>query len=179
MKKTILMIIVASIALAMSATPLIGMVIADPAQGQKVPITLIWTQTQLTTIERNDTASGVSHRHIHVWYNIQLTIDNTATLSGTAFAERDNVVRPPQDGFLYGDRVLRDYYVLSFPSEGGGFEGNAILQLTDYTSLTVYNAMTHGLFHGTGAFEGQTINAGRDWGPAGQTATWTGYLLKS
>ncbi|HLN44399.1 MAG TPA: hypothetical protein VK209_01690 [Candidatus Sulfotelmatobacter sp.] len=76
-----------------------------------------------------------------------------------------------------GMQICNDYYVVSFPIVGGGFEGNSHISLSNYVNATTYTALVHSLFHGTGAFEGQTLNVGVDRGPAANMV-WEGYLLK-
>jgi hypothetical protein len=64
---------------------------------------------------------------------------------------------------------------------GGTFEGQAIIVLQDYTIVEgvpdYVRGKAHALLQGTGAFEGQTINAGHKWVPFGPI-TWSGFLLE-
>ena len=170
MNKKILVIFVALMAVAMLATPLVAMVTAEPSQGQKVPVTLQWTATGTTTLERNDT-DGLSHRLLRTTWKVKLFIDGSTTpIEGTAVSIRHVL-------WAYSKlqmAVYDEYYELSFPT--GGFEGNGHILLTDYAGGTNYDVRIHALFHGTGAYEGQTLNVGRDKGPA--SFEWEGYLLK-
>ena len=170
--KKVLIIFVALMAMAALATPLVGMVTAEPTEGQKVPVTIQWTPTGTTTLERNDT-DGLSHRLLRTTWNVKLFIDGSATpIDGTAVSIRHVL-------YAYAKlqmAVYEEYYELTFPTEGGGFEGNGHILLTDYAGGTNYDVRIHALFHGTGAYEGQTLNVGRDKGPA--SFVWEGYLLK-
>ena len=171
MNKKIAGIAVVLLAAVMLATP----VLAAPPQEKKVPITLTWTITSQVLIEMRIT-NGVVHRHVHVNWDVELVIDGGPPVTATAFTERNLLIVPQKDG---GNLVIRDYYVIDIPGEEGGFEGNALILLDGFiagTPNTWEASKAHGLFKGTGAFEGQTINAGRHWGPQ-ISPTWTGYLL--
>ncbi len=163
--------------LGLAATLLMGLfiavpVIANPADGQKVPVEIKWKPTGSTLLDRLD-SDGLSHRWIRTTWNVELYIDGSLTpITGTAVTERLVL-------WAFSKLQMAIYnedYVLSFPTLGGGFEGNAHLVLKDYVSATDYQMKVHGLFQGTGDLEGQTINAGLDWGPPNYT--WQGYLLK-
>lgn len=177
MVKKVSVISTALMVVALLATLLVGMVMADPTDGQKVPVVVTYTPIpgQQITIERFDTEGNTSHREISLNYTVRLFIGDAVTpLVGKVVGSRSAMWMHQKDG-LHG--ILHDYYVFSFPTEGGGFEGNAILLFTDYVSSASYTVhMIHGVFHGTGTFEGQTLTAGRDEGPP--SMTWTGYLLK-
>lgn len=167
MNKKILMVAVALMAVVMLATP----VFADPTQGQKAAITINWTRTNRITVDEWWSSDLVRHRHMHVWWDVELIIDGGPPLPGTGYTERDAVRVTQKDGF---NNVLHDYYVLTF--DGGGFEGNALIMVQNQGTPD-FRGRAHGLFMGTGDFEGQTINAGHGWVPAGPPV-WTGYLLK-
>ncbi len=163
------MLFVALIGLAISATPVLG----TPPAEKKVPVTIEFKGIPNTTelLYRLD-SDGLSHRVQRQYWTVTLFIDDSTTpILGTAVSERQ---------VLWAYSKLRmavnnDYYEISFPTEEGGFEGNAHLLLTNYVAGN-YDIQIHALFHGTGDFEGQTLNVGRDKGPAGWV--WEGYLLK-
>ena len=150
-------------------------VIAGPTNGQKVPVTLKFTVIKGAPGERWDTNGNTSQRRDwRINYTVYLSIDGAAPIVGKSVDVRDAMVFR---GEKVGMEVYRQDTVMSFPTEGGTFEGNEMLLLTDVNigpPLTFY-LKAHAVFHGTGAFEGQTINADYD-GPQG--GVWTGYLLK-
>lgn len=176
MKKVFLIAMVVII-VALMATP----VLAVPEQGQKLPISLKFTATT--------TADGIHHvnvpgdfvlnegsigqrRDAVTSYKVELSIDGAVAIVGFSIAERPvcvyNVIKHQR-------MIMHEIHVMDFSTEEGGFEGNALLQFTDYVSPSNFQIAAHGTFHGTGAFEGQTIVASYE-GPAG--GTWTGYILK-
>jgi hypothetical protein len=167
-KAAVVIVVFALLMLTIGVLP----VLAEPTNGQKVPVKIKWAATGTTTLERND-SDGLSHRILKTTWNVQLFIDDAVTpLYGTAVSIRQVL-------YAYAKlqmAVYNDDYVISFPTEEGGFEGSAHLLLTDYAGGTNYNIQIHGLFHGTDAFEGQTLNVGVDKGPA--SFVWEGYLLK-
>jgi hypothetical protein len=156
------------------ATLLVGMVWAEPTEGQKVPVELTFTAAGSTTVESSKNNGGITHAsYLRNWI-VALSIDGAPPIIGEAVDAQRNVTGAYSK---LGMGILHDEYVIWFATEGGGFEGNAILQITDWVSNTApYDIMTHGVFQGTGAFEGQTLNVGVEKGPA--SLTWTGYLLK-
>ncbi len=176
MNKKVLVIFVALMAVVMLATPLVGMVTAEPTEGQKVPVTLKWANVGPTTTITHDVKGNVSHRVMTQNWKVNITIGDAVTpIQGTAVGERQTL-------YIYGrklhgvDQVANDHYVISLPD--GGFEGNCHILITDWNSTSrTYNVHLHALFHGTGAYEGQTLNV---WqiGP-GTNFLWEGYLLKS
>ena len=175
MKKKILGIIIVLLAVAMLATP----VLAVPTKGQKVPITMKWARTSNMLLERNDTKGGISHRSLSQTWTVQLFIDGAEIpLEGTAVVIRETHMRHTKKGGV--DQIIIDHYDISFPTEEGGFEGNEHMLLTDYVSGpdgATFDVVLHALFHGTGEFEGQILNAGVDKGP-GATMEWEGFILK-
>lgn len=174
MNEKVLGITIVFLIAAIMATP----VFADPTQGQKASINLTWTNMSTVNIEVK-ISGNVVHRHQHITWDIELAIDGGPTLYGTAFVDRDMLIVRQKDGRRL---VTVDYCELSFPDEEGGFEGNALIMLEGFSSGPPpiwERSKGHGLFQGTGALEGQTINAGRHWHPFGESQTiWTGYLLK-
>lgn len=169
-----------SLALVMLLT-FAGSVIAAPTEGQKDAITLSWTLSSSKVIDT--LLSGpIVHRHVHNTWDVRLTFVATGDFYvGTAITERDVTIVPEPDR-VGTQRNYRDYYSITFPiqeglAQAGGFDGNAMVFAQHYgtSSMTVW---THGLFKGTGAFEGQTINAGVPPYEAANSMTWEGYLLK-
>lgn len=155
--------------------------IAAPTDGQKEAITLSWKTKSYEVIDTLN-SGPIIHRHVHYVWDVKLTYVATGDfITGTALNERDVTIVPEPDG-VGTQRNYRDYYSITFPvqtglTEAGGFEGNAMIFAQNYgtTSITVW---THGLFKGTGAFEGQTINAGVPPWESLNSMTWEGYLLK-
>lgn len=174
MKKAVLAITVALMTAALLLTSLVGMVLADPTKGQKVPVEMTFAATGSTTVESTKNNGDITHASYLRNWAVALSIDGATPIIGEIVNSERYVIGAY--GKL-GMGILHDEYVISFATELGGFEGRAILQITDWVSNTEpYNMMIHGVFHGTGAFEGQTLNVGVDKGPA--SLTWTGYLLK-
>jgi hypothetical protein len=175
MNKKVLVTFVALMAVAMLATPLVGLATAKSPGEQKVPVKIVWAPVagSSTTIEINY-SDGLSHRVITNKWTLQLFIDDAVTpVAGTANCTRYVLyafAKEPQMG------VYHDEYVISFPSLGGGFEGTAQFRIYDYVSSTNYNIQVHAVFKGTGDCEGKTLNVGVDRGPA--NLQWEGYLLK-
>ncbi len=176
MKKAILVTVIAFLAVSMLAAP----VFAAPPVEKKVPVTLKWAPVSGSSIviERRDVNGNVSHRIITQNWKVNLTIGDSVTpIVGTGVVMRQTLYRYSKPNGVV-DQVVNDYYVVSFPTLGGGFEGNVHIMLANYVNSTNYNVIVvHGLFHGTGALEGQTLNAGVDQGP-GANMLWEGYLLK-
>jgi hypothetical protein len=173
--------IVSLLAVLLVSTFVLPLAMASPDQGQKVPIKITWEGATTTSYNVWTTPGGVVHREATLSFsNIKIYIDDSATpLTATAVETRYATWN--QD---LTHRACHRSYVITIPAQGttsaGGFEGNSNLQIFDYitTPTTTYIAMAKGLFHGFGAFEGQTINAGDDWGINEKIPTWEGYLLK-
>ena len=64
--------------------------------------------------------------HVNHIFNVELAIDDGPTYSGTAFIDRKMLFVPQENGM---NCLMRDDYVLSFPDQQGGFEGNAMVLL--------------------------------------------------
>lgn len=174
MNKKILGIAVALMAVAMLATP----VMAKPTKGNKVAVTLIFTSRTSKTVVDEWVSGGVTHRLLINTWNVRLEIDGGPTFEGTAIDER-KIVAVTQKNEV--DQICRSYYELSFPDEGGGFEGNSLLIQDGFTGAPPPlwdKTKIHYLLRGTGAFEGQTINVGKTWTPFGGILGASGYLLK-
>ena len=151
--------------------------LAAPTNGQKVPVTIKFNAYGNIPGERWDTNGGIiQRRDFTMFYHVSIIIDGAPPLLGECVAMRDSMFNTKEMS-----NICREYYVVSFPSlpPEDTFEGNGLLLITDYNPgpPVTFNIMTHGLFHGTGAFEGQTINAGYS-GPFPGGPGWTGYLLK-
>jgi hypothetical protein len=165
--------VVVLMAVAMLTPP----VMAVPTQGQKAAIILRWSNPTYSSPEVKP-SGNVVHMHWQWTWDLELEIDGRPTIYGTAYVDRD-LLRVNQK---IGERwVALDYCELSFPDEDGGFEGNALIMLTEYDpdSRTWETSKSHGLFQGTGAFEGQTLNCGNHWKPYSAGAPeWLGYIQK-
>jgi hypothetical protein len=155
--------------------------VADPTKGQKEPITIVWLKSTTTSASQWMTPSGVVHRTATLSSNLEIYI-GAATTPLKATAVETRYAEWNQEDLTH--RSCHRNYVITIPAQGkteaGGFEGNSKLQIFDYvtTPVTSYNAFANGLFHGFGANEGQTINAGDDWGLNESPIVWTGYILK-
>lgn len=151
-------------------------VMAAPSEEQKVAVKVTFTITSSIVVERWTTDGNISHRLLSQVWSVDLTIGDSSTpIKGTAAVIRDTDYRYTKPGGV--DQVINDDYVFSFPTEGGGFEGHSHAMITDYISRTDYDIRVHVLLHGTGEFEGQTLNAWQSG--SGATPLWEGYLLKS
>lgn len=159
-------------ALALLLTTFTLPVMAEPTDGQKVAVTLKFTPVGGPSGDRWTTNGGVTQvRDAGLTFNLELTIDGVATpIIGESFAERDAMGKRPEM-VLY-----HEHHVMYFPTEGGGFEGYDLLKITDMKSGTEFTLQAHGVYQGTGAFEGQTLNLWRDKGQS--NPVWEGYLLK-
>ena len=159
-------------ALALLLTSFALPVIAAPTEGQKVTVTLKFTPVGGPPGDRWTTNGGVTQvRDAGLTFNLELTIDGVATpIIGESVATRDAMGQRPEM-VLY-----HEHHVMWFPTEGGGFEGYDLLKITDMKSGTDFTLQAHGVYQGTGAFEGQTLNLWRDKGPS--NPVWEGYLLK-
>ena len=149
---------------------------AAPPEEKKVPVNVTFKVTLNKLIENFTTEGNVSHRIYLQNWDVSLTIGDSSTpIKGTAVVDRDTDYRYVKPSVV--NQVINDHIVMSFPTEGGGFEGHAQSIITDWDSATrTYNIRVHVLLQGTDAFEGQTLNAWQS-GP-GTTPLWEGYLLK-
>ena len=80
-----------------------------------------------------------------------------------------------------GKMIIVDYYVFTFGD--GGFEGNGLVILDGFVPAppppaSWEQSLARGLFQGTGAFEGQTLNVGHPFWSMPGPPTWIGYWLK-
>jgi hypothetical protein len=160
-------------AVAMLATP----VLASPTKGNKVAVTLTFANRIPNVIDEWD-SGGVTHTLVINTWKVILEIEGGPTYTGTAIDER-KIVAVTQKNEV--DQICRSYYELSFPSAGGGFEGNSLLIIDGFTGPPPPmwdKTKIHYLFRGTGAFEGQTLNVGETWTPFGGPLGASGYLLK-
>jgi len=158
---------------AVLATP----TLAAPPEEKKVEVEVTFTISSNTLVERYTTNGNISHRIYDQDWDVFLTIGKGSTpIEGTAEVYRETDYRYTKPGGV--DQVINDCYVFSFPSVEGGFEGQSHSIVTDWSPppTGTYNIRVHVLLHGTGAFEGQTLNAWQN-GP-GTVPLWEGYLLK-
>jgi hypothetical protein len=155
--------------------------IASPTQGKKETVVISWGKgTAVPNTEiKWETPSGVVHREVQMYFaNVQIFIgDSTTPLKGFAYETR--YAEWNQEGLNH--RSCHRYYEISILGQDlktvvGTFEGNSKLLIDDYVSAASYTVMAHGVFHGTGLYDGQMINAGEKWTDQ-STVTWTGYIL--
>ncbi len=149
---------------------------AAAPEEKKVPAKVTFAVTSNKLVENITTDGNVSHRIYLQNWTVKLFIGDAETpIEGTAIVNRDTDYRYVKPGEV--NQVINDQYVISFPTENGGFEGHSHSIITDWVASTrTYNIRVHVLLHGTGAFEGQTLNAWQNG--AGTTPLWEGYLLK-
>lgn len=175
MNKKVLGITVVLMAIAMLVAP----VMADPTQGQKTAVTVNIAGGPPTDIDPPVTTGPVTHKYQEQFmHTVTITFEDGSTLDGTATVER-KVVYVPQHGAMRW--IFTDYYEFDFGE--GGFVGNGktILDGVVFTATGIswQASLAYGLFHGTGEFEGQTLNIGHTWGePGSEQSAWTGYWLK-
>jgi hypothetical protein len=158
-------------------------VIAAPAEEQKVPIKVSFAivRSETKIVENITTPGNISHIIMTMKWDVNMFIGGSLTpIQGTADVVRDTDYRYKKLGGV--DQVIYDQYVMSFPTigtVGGGFEGFGQSTITDYSKgpPVTYNIRVHVLLHGTGEFEGKTLNA---WQTGeGTIPLWEGYLLKA
>jgi hypothetical protein len=174
LNKKVLGIAVVLMAVAMLAVP----VIAKPTKGNKVAVTLIFVERMGRTIIEDRYSNGILHRLLELTYNVELKVTDGPTLEGTAVWERMTLQNPKSM-----KNISREYYEFWFPIEGGGFEGHCLLMMDGFVPAppppaTWEKSKAYGLFQGTEAFEGQTLNVGHSWEEPTGTIVWTGYWLK-
>ena len=177
MNKKIVVLAITVLALAMFAVP----VMAKPTKGpNKVAVSLFLTQTN--RVDGPDVITGnVIHLTSLQTFEATIKFDDVTKIDliGTLVADRKIVVVEQKEG---NKVILTDYYVFTFPGEDEdtGFEGNAQVILDGMPPTTGgASSKARGLFHGTGDFEGQTLNVGHGWEAfTGTVKPWTGYWLK-
>jgi len=158
----------------MLAAPFIGAVMAEPTQGQKVPITITWTSIS-TVPDVPKIVGNTVHNHGVITWGVAINIDYVPTYTGIAIADRYVVITVQKDG---ANMKMKEVYDMSIDGEDGGFVGSALILMEGVMPTGGWEkSKAHGLLNGYGAFEGQTINAGHHWAPPGPIV-WTGYLLK-
>jgi hypothetical protein len=182
MKKKIMMMFVTVLAVAMLSVP----VMAKPTNGpNKVAVTVDMTRNDIPPgwpgpgpypgeeIDPNRFTGPIIHLYRIQRYDVIVTFADDSTLEGTLEVERK--ILNVKGGAKV---ILTDYYVFTF-DDGAlarGFKGNGQVLLDNMKG----RSLGWGLFHGTGEFEGQTLNIGHPWvayGGGGPTA-WVGYWLK-
>jgi hypothetical protein len=176
MNKKIFGIFVAVLAVVMLATP----AFASPTKGNKVAVTLMLVRTGLPTdIDPPETTGPITHAHISVDYEATIIFeDGYPDLVGTLATDRKVVQVPQKEGQKW---IFTDYYEFTFGN--GGFEGNAKVIMDGVvftaTGMVWEKSRSNYLFHGTGDFEGQTLNFNHPWNPFGGGVPGTpGYWLK-
>lgn len=153
--------------------------LAVPSEEQKVPVKVTFQiiSSETILVENIISEGNISHRLLIMHWHVNLTVgDSDTPLMGSAEVIRDTNYRYSKPGGV--DQIIFDNYTISFPTQGGGFEGFSHSTLTDYVKgpPVTYNIDVHVLLHGTGDFDGQTLNAWQTG--AGTTPLWEGYLLK-
>ena len=178
MKKKILMLLVSILAVAMLAVP----VMAKPTNGpNKVAVMVTMTRNSASDgggpgilLDPNVNTGPITHGHWEQHFTTTITFEDDSTLEGTIVIERKVViVRRAQGNKL----IFTDYYVFTFPGNDPdtGFVGNGKVILDIGKGLS----LAYGLFHGTGDFEGQTLNIGHTWEDyTAAVNPWYGYWLK-
>ena len=178
-KKIMLISIMLLALLIVSAIP----AYAVPTKGNKVAVTVDMTRNSASDgggpgilLEDNVRTGDVTHGHWEQHFTTTITFEDTTTLEGTIVIERKVAIvrRGPK---LANKLIFTDYNVFTFPGDDPdtGFVGNSKVILDIEKGLS----LAYGLFHGTGDFEGQTLNIGHTW--ADYTAAvnpWYGYWLK-
>jgi hypothetical protein len=168
------------LAVAMLAAPVMAKTDLKDTKGNKVGVTVTMTRDNRPVNEGGDGGGNgivleppvftgvVIHAHVEQHYWITITFGDGSTLDGYAVVERKIV------NLKTGARViLTDNYVFDFGD--GGFEGNGEVML----DMVNGQSLAYGLFHGTGDFEGQTLNIGHGWEPFSTVVNpWLGYWLK-
>ena len=172
---------------ALLATPVMAKTDLNDTQGNKVGVTVILTRDgspvanggdgggQGIHLEDNVVTGAVYHGHWEQHFKTKITFGDGSTCEGYLVADRKVV--NIKDGTRL---VFTDYYEFTFDLNedevaDAGFVGNAEVQIDGVNSLS----LAYGLFHGTGDFEGQTLNIGHTWAPyIGVVNPWYGYWLK-
>ena len=175
MNKKILLLLVSVLAVAMLAVP----VMAKPTNGpNKVAVTVTMTRNDGggagILIDPDVFTGPITHRHLLQGFAVIITFEDATTLVGTLKVERKTVWVPQKETLK---RIFTDYYVFTFPgdAEDTGFVGNSKVIVDGVKG----QSLAYGLYHGTGDFEGQTLNIGHPWAAfSGTPAPWTGYWLK-
>jgi hypothetical protein len=184
MKKIVLVLLVSVLAVAMLTVPVMAKPTREP---NKMAVTM--TQSPADPAFVMNGLPVVTGNAVHIsqtnYYDVTIEVRDDAgtvveTLTGTNVVYRNYVAVMQKDGLQKW--IFTDYYEFDFGH--GGFVGNGkvIMDGVDFTPPSTLNGyeqtMGYGLFHGTGDFEGQTLNAGHSWESAGGIALWTGYWLK-
>ena len=153
------------------ATILVVPAIAEPTKGLKVPATLLpGPQVSIPSPERTWVTNGgiLQIRGDHTdFYPVTLTIGNDIYPDGTS-RNFGNFIVNLKNGWLKS----RGYGELTFPSVDGGFAGEIVMKMSYFT----LEYSIHGVLHGFGDFEGQTLMYSYNGPIVG--ALWTGYCLK-
>ena len=180
MNKKLIAIFVSLSFVALLAIP----VMANPTNGpNKVAVTVDMTRNSASDgggsgilLEDNVNTGDVTHGLWEQHFTTTITFEDGSTLEGTIVVERKVAIvrRGPK---LANKLIFTDYYVFTFPGvdPDTGFVGNGKVILDIEKGLS----LAYGLYHGTGDFEGQTLNIGHTWASyASAVNPWYGYWLK-
>jgi hypothetical protein len=82
--------------------------------------------------------------------------------------------------------IFTDYYEITIDTVDGepvdgSFEGNGKVMIDGATAVVLapwIQSRSNALFHGTGTFDGQTLNFVTHWREPAGGIVWDGYLLK-
>jgi len=185
MKKKILVLLVSVLTVVMLAFPVMG----KPTNGQKaaVTITMVGALDNPIILSAIPTGSAV-HIQITGHYYVTIEIEGGSTLEGEASVDRKLLVVPQLNRAGDEKWMFTDYYVITIDTvdeepvaSPRGFEGNGRVMIEGATTEVLapwVQGRSNALFHGTGAFEGQTLNFNTNWRPFGGGIVWDGYLLK-
>jgi len=123
-----------------------------------------------TEIDPNVVTGPITHLHRLQHFTTTIAFEDGSTLDGTIEVVRKMVQVPQKEANRV---ILTDYYVFDFGD--GGFVGDGLVMLDNVNHLS----KAYGLYHGTGDFEGQTLNIGHTWESyISAVNPWYGYWLK-
>ena len=177
MNKKILGVFVSLVVLAMLTTP----VFAWPARRQKTAVKVELFNTDLGDNTPVGTIGPITLRNPTQTFLVTITKDGLI-FNGDMEVNRWVVCVPKEDGKEI--RYFWDYYKFTFDDEGGGFEGPGLVILDGFQMTFPFweRGWAQGIFRGTGAFEGETLNVGsngwRDFSIPPSPIVWTGYWLE-
>lgn len=178
MNKNVLVFAVALMAVAMLATP----VMAAPAQ--KIPITAIPSNQDNISTEKTWITNGdirIVQGMIRMG-DLVLTIDGQPPLVGTLLDEHLNMEFNLKIGKALGHSRKCVWTFEGVKGFEGSFRGAKTIKgsFIPYTNFAPQNRLTveqHGVFQGSGDFEGWTLKISMDWALGDGTETFKGFLL--
>ena len=148
MNKKVLLIAMVMFSVMLMVTP----VLAVPTQGQKLPVSLKFTNPATTnpgTIHKTNGDIG-QKRDSAGSYAVELSIDGADPIVGVSMTE---VPISVYNMIKHQCFTIHEIHIMAFPTEDGGFEGNVLLRFTDVVSLVPgafdYHLEAHGTFQGT------------------------------